>query len=120
MPGLLLIHPDHKMLGIYQKHLGTHFMVDSAHDGLTGLRMIKTRRPRVIISELNLPFMSGLALLEYVRNHPDHMRTPFMFLTDAPMPEEALGMGASAWLRQREHGPEELLQQVMSHLTLNH
>jgi phosphoserine phosphatase RsbU/P len=118
MPGILLIHPDQKLMGIYQRHLKPHFMVDSAHDGLTGLRMIKDRRPRVIVSDVNLPYMSGLALLSFVRNHPEMFATPFLFLTDAPMPEEALGLGASGWLTQSEHGPEQLLPHIFQHYNL--
>jgi CheY-like chemotaxis protein len=115
MSGALFIHPDQKLVGIYQRHLDPHFPVDSAHDGLTGLRMIKAHRPRVIVSDLHLPFMSGLALLQFVRSHPEMFSTPFLFLTDAPMPDEALGMGASAWLRQKEATPHELLS-LLQHL----
>jgi CheY-like chemotaxis protein len=112
---VLFIHPDQKLVGIYQRHLHPHFKVDSAHDGLSGLRMIKSHRPRIIVSDLNLPFMSGLALLDFVRSHPEMYATPFLFLTEAPMPEEALGLGATAWLKQKDHGPEQLLPHIMQH-----
>lgn len=115
MPGLLLIHPDQKLVEIYQRHLSTHFKIDSAHDGLSGLRLIKHMRPRMIVSDANLPYMSGMALLSFVRNHPEMFATPFVFLTDAPMPDDALGLGASGWLNQREHGPEQLLNKLMQH-----
>jgi CheY-like chemotaxis protein len=116
MPHILFIHPDHKLIGIYQRHLGSHFTIDSAHDGLSGLRKIKYSKPRMIISENELRFLSGLALLKFVRSHPVMHRTPFIFLTNSIMPDEALGLGANAWLNQQEHGPEQLFQ----HLYLHH
>jgi CheY-like chemotaxis protein len=114
MHHLLFVHPDHKLIGIYQKHLGQHFSIDSASDGLAGLRKIKTYKPKMIISEYQLPFMSGLALLQFVRNHPEMYATPFLFLTNDSMPTEALGMGANAWLKQSEHNPEQLLHHVFN------
>lgn len=115
MRHVLFIHPDRKLVEIYRRHLAPHFSVDSAHDGLAGLRMIKLHRPRVIVSDADLPFMSGLALLEYVRSHPEIHATPFLFLTRSAMPPEALGLGATAWLDQREHGPDSLLDHLYLH-----
>lgn len=69
----------------------------------------------MIISEYRLPFMSGLALLEYVRKHPDMRDAPFLFLTNEEMREDALGLGANAWLKLKEHGPEQLLPHIASH-----
>jgi CheY-like chemotaxis protein len=116
MPNILFIHPDRKLAGIYQNHLSNHFTIDSAHDGLTGLRKIKITRPKMIISDYQLPYMSGLALLQFVRKHPEMFATPFLFLTHSAMPDEALGMGATAWLKQSEYGPEQLLRQVLREL----
>jgi two-component system response regulator VicR len=112
MPHLLFIHPDQKLISIYQKQLSRHFSVDSAHDGLIGLRKIRNNRPRMIISEYLMPYMSGLSLLKFVRNHPEMYATPFLFLTNEHMPNEALGLGASAWIRQNDHRPEQLISQI--------
>lgn len=120
MARILLIHPDQKLVNIYQKHLEPHFNVDSAHDGLSGLRMIKLHKPKIIISDLELPYMSGLALLQFVRNHPEMYATPFIFLSNSNMPHEALNMGASAWLNQKEHGPEHLLPHIFQHFRMQY
>jgi CheY-like chemotaxis protein len=75
--------------------------------------MIKQHKPRIIVSDFKLPYMSGLALLQFVRNHPEIYNTPFLFLTNDAMPDEALGLGATAWVRRAEHRPEELLLKIM-------
>lgn len=116
MANILFIHPDRKLIEIYQKHFAQNFTIDSAHDGLTGLRKIRKGKPRLIISEHDLPFMSGLALLQYVRKHPRLYGTPFLFLTNALMPDEALGLGATAWLRQREFSPEQLVPHIYQNI----
>lgn len=110
MRKILFIHPDHKLVGIYQNHLKHYIPVDSAQDGMSGLRMIRQHKPGIIISDYDLPYMSGLALLKYVRKHKEMYANPFIFLTTAPMREEALGLGATAWVNQNEHGPQELMQ----------
>jgi CheY-like chemotaxis protein len=120
MKHILFIHPDEKLVGIYHKHLSEHFSMDSAQDGLAGLRKIKLHKPRLIISDYDLPFMSGLALLQFVRRHPELAPTPFLFLTNSEMPEEALGLGATAWLRQAEHGPDSLLAHLYQHRNVLH
>jgi two-component system, chemotaxis family, sensor kinase CheA len=117
---ILFIHPDQKLASIYHRHLGQHFSLDSAQDGLTGLRKIKLHRPRLIISDYDLPYMSGLSLLQYVRQHPEMCATPFIFLTNAAMPDDALGLGATAWLRQGEHGPDSLMAHLYSHRRILH
>ncbi len=109
MRKLIFIHPDHKLIDIYHRHLSPHFNIDSAHDGLAGLRLIKMSQPHAIISDYNLPFLSGLSLLKFVRAHETMRTTPFIFLTRSEMPYEALGMGATAWLRQGHSEPNEIL-----------
>jgi len=39
---------------------------------------------------------------------------PFLFLTNSAMPYDALGMGATAWLKQSDHGPDQLLYHVLN------
>lgn len=113
---LLLIHPDQKLTQIYHRHLSKYLNVDSAHDGLMGLRKIKTHKPKIIVSDFNLPFMSGLALLKYVRNDRELFKTPFIFLSNSEMPYEALDLGANAWLTLSEHGPESLIHKIAIHI----
>ena len=119
MSRILFIHPDHKLVGIYQKHLSRHFMVDSAHDGMMGLRKIRETKPGLIVSDHDLKYMTGLALLSYVRKHPEMFATPFLFLTKTPMPHEALGFGANGWFDQNLYGPDWVLPHIYSNYQLS-
>ena len=46
---------------------GMGFQVRSAHDGLSALREIRLENPHILLSDLNMPGMSGFELLSVVR-----------------------------------------------------
>jgi CheY-like chemotaxis protein len=48
-----------------------------------GVELARTRRPDVIIMDINLPGMSGLDALHRVRAHPETVDTPVIALTAA-------------------------------------
>jgi CheY-like chemotaxis protein len=120
MHRILFIHPDSKLTEIYHPRLATHFLLDSAHEGLSGLRKIKINRPDVIISDYNLPLLSGPALLKYIRGHNQFSVLPFIFLTSHPDAHDALGLGASDWLDQKSTTPEILIGKIYQQLKINH
>lgn len=120
MSHILFIHPDQKLVSIYHKYLSPHFNVDSAYDGLSGLRKIRQTAPKLIVSEYKLPYLSGLTLLRYVRRYPQFSQTPFFFLSQHEMPVKALGLGANQWLRTQDHGPHELLSKIVNHFNYIH
>lgn len=116
---LLFIHPDSKLTSIYQKFLRPTFQVDSAHDGLQGLRLIKTTRPQIIISEYDLSQISGLTLLSFIRQHSTLASIPFLFLSQKNLVEDSLNLGANEWLVQSQSSPREVLTKCLQHLNLS-
>lgn len=119
MHQLLFIHTDPKLVKIYERHLGQHFVFDSAHDGLSGLRKIRNIKPSVIVSEFHLPFLSGLSLLKFVRQQPSLVSTPFIFLTPRGDVGRALEFGANDWIHLSEATPDLLLDKTWHHLKHN-
>lgn len=116
---VLFIHPDQKLIQLYRPLLAQHFLVDSTHDGLAGLRLIRINRPEVIISDYQLPKLSGLSLLKFVRQQPRLISTPFIFFSNHPDVESALACGANDWLRLKFTSPEMLVDKIYQHLKLN-
>ncbi len=46
--------------------------ISTADNGISALEVIKRRKPDLIITDINMPYMDGLSLLEIVRNiHPE-------------------------------------------------
>lgn len=52
-----------------------------ADDGTTALDVLKREKIHLIISDWNMPHMSGLELLKAVRNSPEWKDLPFLMVT---------------------------------------
>jgi two-component system chemotaxis response regulator CheY len=55
--------------------------ISEAHDGQAALALMETRTYGLIISDLRMEPMDGLALLRAVRGHEQRASTPFIMLT---------------------------------------
>lgn len=119
MVSLLFIHPDKKLSQLYAKHMSQHFVFDSAHDGLSGIRKIRQIKPNLIVSEYHLPMLSGASVLKFVRSHPQLHHIPFLFLTDHLDPSRGLSLGANDWLARESTHPQILTDKVFYHIKLN-
>ena len=77
------------------------YTVAEASDGAEGLRQAKSTRYDLIITDLNMPVMNGLAMIEELRKSPEHAGMPIIFLTtesDAGMKLKAKAAGATGWI----------------------
>lgn len=77
------------------------YAVAEASDGAEGLRQAKSSRYDLIITDLNMPVMNGLAMIEELRKSPEHAGIPIIFLTtesDAGMKLKAKAAGATGWI----------------------
>jgi len=80
---------------------GAGYAVTEAVDGLDGLEKAKTRRFDAIVTDINMPRMDGLQMIEELRRLPNQLGVPIVFLTtesDAGMKARAKAAGATAWL----------------------
>lgn len=55
--------------------------IDEADDGATAWPLIQTGQYDFIVSDLNMPDMSGLELLTHIRNDQNLKETPFLLIT---------------------------------------
>jgi two-component system, chemotaxis family, chemotaxis protein CheY len=62
------------------KQVGYEDIVE-AEDGVMALRALKSQKIDVVISDWNMPNMSGLELLKAVRDDGDLAKTPFLMVT---------------------------------------
>lgn len=81
MYSLVLIEDEVTMLEGIKKYIpfqDLHIqLVGCATNGLDGLKQIEVLKPDIVISDINMPVMSGIELLKYV----DHSNIKFIFLT---------------------------------------
>ena len=62
------------------KQVGYEDIVE-AEDGVMALKALKAQKIDMIVSDWNMPNMSGLELLKAVRSDPDLAETPFLMVT---------------------------------------
>lgn len=79
---VLLIEDNREMSNYITEVLGNrNFAVEQAYDGEEGLRLAKTYRPDIIISDVMMPIMDGFELLEQLRMDEELKYIPTIFLT---------------------------------------
>ena len=89
-----------------------HSVVE-AGDGSEGLKKLGDDID-LIISDLNMVVMSGFEFLRNVRQSPEHMAKPFVFLTtesDGQLKSAARAAGATAWMT-KPFDPNSLVQLI--------
>jgi two-component system chemotaxis response regulator CheY len=75
------------------------FVVLEAEDGVRGLDLLETCAVDLIITDLNMPRMNGLGLVEKIRRGGRHRTTPILVVTtEDDHRERGLEAGASAWM----------------------
>jgi two-component system chemotaxis response regulator CheY len=88
------------------------YSVAEAGNGAEGIEKAKANAFDLIITDLNMPVMDGLTMIETMRRMPDQVGVPIVFLTtesDAAMKERAKAAGATGWLT-KPFDPDQLVR----------
>lgn len=90
------------------------FEVLEGANGKEGLRQLSGQPLQVIITDLNMPEMDGIAMIQQIRTIPAYRFTPILMLTTeshAAKRDEARKAGATGWI-VKPFVPEKLLDIV--------
>ena len=88
-----------QQVGLALKQSG--YAIVEADDGRAGLLMLARGGISMIISDINMPRMTGFEMLEALRRNPRHATIPLIFLTSERHPtlvELAKNAGANGWI----------------------
>ena len=88
------------------------YSVAEAVNGAEGIEKAKASAFDLIITDLNMPVMDGLTMIEEMRRMPDQMGVPIVFLTtesDEGMKARAKAAGATGWLT-KPFDPDQLVR----------
>lgn len=91
---------------------GAGYSVDEAENGAAGIAKANAGNFDLIITDLNMPVMDGLTMIEELRKNPAHAGVPIIFLTtesDEAMKQRAKAAGATGWLT-KPFNPEQLVK----------
>ncbi len=82
-PTILVIDSDPKNLQILKESLeSSDFKVITSSDGNEAWSTIRSQKPDMVVSEVDIPGMDGFKLFEKLQNDPLGASTPFVFLTN--------------------------------------
>jgi len=87
------------------------YQVVSAQDGNDGLAKARATHADMVITDLNMPGMNGIALIREIRKLPSYTGVPIIFLTtesDAALKAEAKAAGATGWIVKPFEGDQLL------------
>lgn len=117
---ILLIEDDPLLVKMYStKFIMEGFNVMSALDGETGLKMAVENNVDFIILDLMMPKLSGLQLLEKLRQYPNKNDTPVIVLTNLARQEDndkAIKLGAKEFLVKANLTPTQVVEKVNLYL----
>jgi two-component system chemotaxis response regulator CheY len=88
--------------------------VEEACDGAEGLAKARAQRFDLVITDLNMPNMNGIAMIKSIRGIGSLSGMPIVFLStesDDAMKMEAKAAGATGWIT-KPFKPEQLLNVV--------
>ncbi|AXT48035.1 MULTISPECIES: response regulator [Chromobacterium] len=80
---------------------GAGYEVLEAGNGQEALDVLDGRKVHLIVSDVNMPLMDGIALLRNIKVHPNYKFTPVIMLTTESSEEkkqEGKAAGAKAWV----------------------
>ena len=90
---------------------GAGFEVTAAADGAAALRLAKQSSFDLVLSDVNMPDMNGIALIRALRAEPAYRFTPILMLTTESSPErknEGKEAGATGWI-VKPFDPDQLV-----------
>lgn len=90
------------------------FDVIEGENGQDGLDKLKGKRVEIIITDLNMPVMDGMAFIQNVRSWPEFKFTPVLMLTtesQAAKKDQGKAAGATGWI-VKPFDPDKLLAAV--------
>jgi len=88
--------------------------ITEAVDGMAGLVKAKTAKFDLVITDINMPNMTGIEFTRQLRTQPDYKFTPILMLTtevSVEKKQEGKAAGATGWI-VKPFKPEDLLATV--------
>ncbi|HNT75352.1 MAG TPA: hybrid sensor histidine kinase/response regulator [Anaerolineae bacterium] len=116
----ILVVEDHDLLLLAIRDIleVEGYEVVTATDGVAGLEVMETFTPDLIVADISMPRMDGYQFFEHVREHPEWVPIPFIFLTARAEREDRLrgkALGAEDYIT-KPFDPQELVVVVSSRI----
>lgn len=115
----IVIIEDDEVLAkvLYTELSDAGFQVEQAFDGESGLELVRSTRPNLVLLDLILPKKHGFEVLEELKKSPDTNGIPVIVLTLLGEDEDikkGLRLGANDYLVKSSHAMAEIVEKVKS------
>ena len=114
---VLIVDDSFTVRELQRKVLGQHgYEVEVAVDGMDGWNMVRTGDFDLVISDIDMPRMDGIALVDMIRKHPKLGSMPIMILSYKDREADrrrGLDAGADYYLTKGSFHSEGLIQAVV-------
>ncbi len=115
---ILLTEDDPIVAELYRLRLETDgHVVHLAADGVAALEEVDRSRPDLILLDIRMPKLTGVAVLEALRANPENTDLPVVMLTnysDPNLVERCLALGAAGYLVKSRTTPRQLAEWIDS------
>jgi CheY-like chemotaxis protein len=116
MKKILIIEDDQIVANVYRNKLAVEgYKAEVAADGESGLKVMRTFQPQLIILDLMLPTISGVDVIKEIRNEPDFARTPIIVFSNTYLTnliQDAWRAGANKCLSKSSCSPKDFMDVV--------
>ena len=120
MSRILIIEDDPYVRALYQKLFDLQkYEVLIAKNGTEGLELAQTQRPNIILLDILMPQIDGLAVLKTLKSDPLTKNIPVLMLTNIGSQEvirKATELGADAFMVKADFSPDQILSQVNTYM----
>ncbi len=116
MNKILIIEDDQIVANVYRNKLAVDgYQVEVAHDGETGLRVMRSFQPKLIILDLMLPDISGVEVIKQIRAEKEFEKIPIIVFSNTYLTnliQEAWRAGANKCLSKSNCTPKDVIEVV--------
>ena len=113
---ILLIDDDQALRQLYTVELsGQQYEVNTAVDGEDGVAKTKEIKPDIILLDIMMPKMDGIAALTKIKADPEIKDIPVIMLTNfgqENLVQQAFSLGAVDYLLKYKITPSEMVEKV--------
>jgi CheY-like chemotaxis protein len=117
----ILVIDDNETVQTFVKRILTKYgyEMNSAYDGVSGLKLVKEYQPHLILLDFLMPGMTGKEVCARIKNDPETRNIPVIFLTGSAKVGnviECYDVGADIYLEKPVNG-KVLVEQIETSLS---
>ena len=116
MKKILIIEDDQVVANVYRNKLTVEgYLAETAADGETGLRLLRTFKPQIVILDLMLPGISGVEVIKRIRQDLEFSKIPTVVFSNTYLTnliQEAWRAGANKCLSKSNCTPKDMIEIV--------